>query len=113
MRLAWYRYSPTPGSLGPAIILGHIDSAADGPSVFFRLGEMRRGDRIVVTRADGSIARFVVDAVQSFSKSAFPTQRVYGDIDHAGLRVLTCGGPFDSATGHYLRNIVVFASLSA
>ena len=110
---AWYRYSPTPGSLGPSIILGHIDSAANGPSVFFRLGDMRRGDHVAVTRADGSIARFIVDSVQSFSKSSFPTDRVYGDIDHAGLRILTCGGPFDASTGHYLRNIVVFASLRA
>ena len=81
--------------------------------MFFRLGEMRRGDRVAITRADGSIARFVVDEVQSFPKAAFPTERVYGDIDHAGLRILTCGGPFDSVSGHYLRNIVVFASLVA
>lgn len=39
----WYRYSPTPGSMGPAVIVGHVDSAADGPSVFFRLGSLRSG----------------------------------------------------------------------
>jgi hypothetical protein len=108
---AWYRYSPTPGSLGPAILMGHIDSAANGPSVFFRLGELQRGDRVRVTRADGSIAVFVVDEVRSYAKDNFPTETVYGDIDHAGLRLITCGGAFDDATGHYLDNIVVFATL--
>lgn len=108
---AWYRHSPTPGSLGPAILLGHVDSATDGPSVFFRLGELRRGDRISVSRADGSTATFLVDEVRRYSKDDFPTELVYGDIDHAGLRVLTCGGAFDDSTGHYLDNIVVFASL--
>ena len=108
---AWYRYSPTPGSLGPAIMMGHIDSAANGPSVFFRLGELRPGDKVSVTRADGSTAIFVVDEVRSYPKDDFPTQRVYGDIDHAGLRLITCGGAFDDSTGHYLDNIVVFASL--
>ena len=109
---AWYRYSPTPGSLGPAVLLGHVDSAAEGPSVFFRLGELQPGDRISVTRADESIATFVVDEVHSYAKDDFPTERVYSDIDHAGLRVVTCGGAFDDATGHYLENIVVFASLT-
>ena len=108
---AWYRHSPTPGSLGPAVLLGHVDSAANGPSVFFRLGELRRGDRVSVTRADGSVAVFVIDEVQRYPKDDFPTKTVYGDIDHAGLRIITCGGAFDDAAGHYLDNIVVFASL--
>lgn len=108
---AWYRYSPTPGSLGPAILLGHVDSAANGPSVFFRLGELRPGDRVIVARADGSSAIFSVDEVHSYPKDDFPTGLVYRDIDHAGLRIVTCGGAFDDAAGHYLDNVVVFASL--
>lgn len=108
---AWYRHSPTPGALGPAVLLGHVDSASDGPSVFFRLGELRRGDRISVTRADDKVAVFVVDEVHRYAKDDFPTDTVYGDIDHAGLRMITCGGAFDDDAGHYLDNVVVFASL--
>jgi sortase (surface protein transpeptidase) len=110
---AWYKHSPTPGELGPAVLLGHVDSAADGPSVFFRLGELEPGDRVSVERADGATAVFTVDRVRRYSKDDFPTSLVYGDIDHAGLRILTCGGAFDDSTGHYLDNIVVFASLDA
>ncbi len=108
---AWYRYSPTPGSLGPAIIEGHVDSAAAGPSVFFDLGRLRPHDEVRVTRADGRVAVFAVDGVRRYPKDRFPTQLVYGDLDHAGLRLLTCGGRFDRTTGHYVDNIVVFASL--
>jgi sortase (surface protein transpeptidase) len=108
---AWYRYSPTPGSLGPAIISGHVDSLKDGPSVFFRLGDLRPGDDVTVTRADGRAARFKVDAVRVYPKDRFPSQLVYGNTDHAALRLLTCGGPFDRASRHYVDNIIVFASL--
>lgn len=108
---AWYRYSPSPGSMGPAVLLGHVDSAAQGPSVFFRLGELTKGDRVSVERADGSVAVFEVDEVRRYPKDDFPTETVYGDIDHAGLRILTCGGAFDESAGHYVDNIVVFASL--
>jgi sortase (surface protein transpeptidase) len=108
---AWYKYSPTPGELGPAIIVGHVDSAAEGPSVFFDLGALRRGDKIAVTRQDGQVANFEVNEVRRFSKDGFPTQLVYGRTDHAALRLITCGGPFDEVAGHYVSNIVVFASL--
>ena len=107
----WYRYSPTPGSLGPAVIVGHVDSAEQGPSVFFRLGSLRPHDIVQVTRADGSVAVFAVDDVRRYSKSRFPSQLVYGNTDHAALRLITCGGAFDRDSGHYLDNIVVLASL--
>jgi sortase (surface protein transpeptidase) len=108
---AWYKYSSTPGSTGPAVIVGHVDSAAEGPSVFFDLGDLRPEDKVLVTRADGRVAVFTVDGVRSFPKDDFPTGLVYGKDEHAVLRLVTCGGPFDDSTGHYVDNIVVFASL--
>ena len=108
---AWYKYSSTPGSLGPAVILGHVDSAAQGPSVFFNVGNLRPGEKVLVTRADGLVAVFRVDGVRRYPKNRFPTRLVYSNTDRAALRLITCGGPFDYATGHYVDNIVVFASL--
>lgn len=110
---AWYDHSPTPGQLGPAVIEGHIDSAAQGPSVFFRLGALVPGDRVLVTEADGRTAQFSVDAVRSYPKNHFPTATVYGNTDFAALRLITCGGSFDHATGSYLNNTVIFAHLLA
>jgi hypothetical protein len=107
----WYRFSPAPGSLGPAVIAGHVDSAAEGPSVFFRLGALRPHDTVLVTRADGSVAIFAVDKVRRFAKTGFPSQLVYGNTSNAALRLITCGGAFNRKTGHYVDNIVVLASL--
>ncbi|GLZ48976.1 class F sortase [Actinomycetospora sp. NBRC 106375] len=106
---AWYRGSPTPGRLGPSVILGHVDSAADGPSVFFELGRLRPGDMITVTLADRSARTFAVDNVRRFPKDAFPRLEVYGDTPGPELRLITCGGPFDSAVRSYEDNTVVFA----
>ena len=105
----WYTGSPRPGAVGPAIILGHIDSYR-GPGVFFRLSVLRPGDLVDVRRSDGSTAAFRVTAVQSYLKDHFPTQAVYGATPDAELRLITCGGAFDSATGHYLSNVVVYAT---
>lgn len=107
---AWYRLGPTPGALGPAVILGHVDST-HGPGVFYKLGALRPGQTIEVTRADLSVAHFRIDAVNSYPKDQFPTQAVYGPINYAGLRLITCGGKFNNTTHHYESNTVVFASL--
>lgn len=104
----WFTGAPTPGELGPAIIAGHV--RYETPGVFERLTELRRSDAIDVTRKDGSTARFVVTRVQHFAKSSFPTQKVYGNIDHAGLRLITCGG-LDATTNEFDENVVVFADL--
>jgi hypothetical protein len=109
----WYGGSPSPGEVGPSVILGHVDSAEYGPGIFFRLGDLRAGDQVSVDRADGSTAVFTVDRVATFPKDDFPTLEVYGNTDRAELRLITCGGDFDRADRSYLNNIVVFASLTS
>jgi sortase (surface protein transpeptidase) len=108
----WYRFGPSPGQLGSAVILGHVDSYL-GPAVFFRLGSLDIGDRVDVTLADGVIAQFVVREVAMYLKTQFPTRLVYGPHGYSGLQLVTCGGVFDSQTGHYLSNVVVYTSLVA
>jgi hypothetical protein len=108
----WYTEAPTPGELGPAIIAGHVDW--DGsPGVFFALRDLTPGTEIAVEREDGSTALFQVQSVEQFAKGAFPTNAVYADLDHAGLRLITCGGSFDRSARSYSDNIVVFAALSS
>jgi len=109
----WYTGGPNPGQLGPAVIAGHVDGPS-GPAVFYRLGELAVGAEVMVTRADGTVATFVIDAVERYAKADFPTARVYGNTtDRAELRLITCGGAFDAASGHYVDNIVAFAHLIA
>jgi len=108
----WYRASPTPGALGPAVVVGHVDSAASGPAVFYRLADLRPGDGISIQRADGSTAVFTVTGVREYPKDHFPTGLVYANTSAAALRLITCGGGFDAASGHYRGNIVVFATLT-
>lgn len=110
-RAGWYRYSPTPGALGPAVLLGHVDSAQYGPGVFFRLGALRPGALLTVTRADHTAAVFRVDRVVSYPKDHFPTIEVYGNTDHAALRLITCGGAFNITSHSYENNVVAYASL--
>ena len=107
----WYKYSPTPGQLGPAVILGHVDSAEYGPAVFFRLGALRPGNTLSITRADHTAAVFRIDRVVSYPKDHFPTLQVYGNTGNAALRLITCGGKFDFTTRNYESNIVAYASL--
>jgi sortase (surface protein transpeptidase) len=106
----WFTGSPAPGQIGPAVVAAHVDWN-HRPGVFFRLRDLARGDEVDVDRQDGTTARFEVLEVEQYPKDAFPTERVYGDIDHAGLRLITCGGEFDRAARSYRDNVVAYAGL--
>jgi hypothetical protein len=105
----WFSPGPSPGQVGSAVILGHVDSY-QGPGVFFQLRSLQPGDQIEVNLSDGVIATFEVTSVVQYEKSAFPDQKVYGSNGSSELQLVTCGGTFDPQTGHYLSNIVVYSS---
>ncbi len=108
-QVGWYDASAVPGDPGPAVLTGHVDTRR-GPAVFAQLDQLRPGDLIDVPRSDGSTARFGVDSVEYYAKDSLPTDRVYGPSTSPQLRLLTCGGPFDSGRLSYQDNVVVFAS---
>jgi hypothetical protein len=106
----WYDGGPRPGQPGPAVILGHVDSRT-GPAVFYRLRDLRPRDIIRVGLSDGRILVFGVQQVERYPKNEFPTEAVYFPTLNRELRLITCGGEFDYASGSYRDNIVVYATL--
>jgi sortase (surface protein transpeptidase) len=108
----WFTGAPMPGEVGPAVMAGHVDWGGS-PGVFYDLRSLEPGDEITVSRQDGSTVVFAVASVEQFAKDAFPSDAVYGDLDHPGLRLITCGGNFDRGERSYVDNIVVFADLVA
>jgi len=105
----WYKLGPAPGMMGSSVILGHVDDKK-GPAVFYKLATLKAGDKVDVSLANGAVAHFAVKAVETYLKSQFPSQKVYGSHGVKALQLVTCGGTFDKATGHYLSNIVAYTT---
>ncbi len=108
--VSYYKYGPMPGSLGPAVVLGHVDSYK-GPAVFYSLGQLREGDEIFIDREDGETAVFKVTELVRAAQTDFPTAKVYGDLSYAGLRLITCSGIYNHGSLRYSHNLIVFAEL--
>ncbi|NES30977.1 class F sortase [Micromonospora terminaliae] len=106
----WYNRGSVPGDPGRAIIVGHVDTKS-GPAVFYRLHDLKPGDRIEVTRSDRSVVTFKVDTVEYFDKANLPADRVYGESGPAELRLITCGGEWVGGHTGYEDNVIAFASL--
>ncbi len=104
----WFRRGPPPGAPGSSVILGHVDSTA-GPAVFYRLREMKQGDRMAVSLDNGTTVWFEVHSVRTYTNNDFPAQRVYGRQGSSELNLVTCGGDYDSTLGGYQSNLVVNA----
>jgi hypothetical protein len=105
----WWRGGAVPGDPGLAVIAGHVDSTR-GPGVFFRLRDVTPGESVSVQRG-GVWVKFRVTRVERYPKDKFPTDKVYSPVTGAELRVITCGGDFDTVHGTYYDNIVVYAIL--
>jgi sortase (surface protein transpeptidase) len=110
--VGWWDGGNTPGQDGPAVLVSHVNSAAMGNLTFANLDEMKAGEEAEVALADGATVWFTVTGTQEVSKTAFPTQAVYGPTPGPTLRLITCGGAFDSATGHYVDNLIVYLTES-
>ena len=108
--VGWYKLGASPGEMGTAAILGHVDSY-QGPAVFFSLGQLAPGDSIFVTRADGTEAEFEVEYFERYKQDEFPTERVYTPTSYASLRLITCSGIFSKGEQRYTHNLVVYARL--
>jgi LPXTG-site transpeptidase (sortase) family protein len=106
----WYAKGVLPGQIGPAVIAGHVDSTR-GPAIFYRLRDVKVGDRVVVTEHNGKSLTFVVDHTNIYRKSRFPTSVVYGPTPDPQLRLVTCTGDFDASKRSYVDNLVVSAHL--
>ncbi|MDG4797612.1 class F sortase [Micromonospora sp. WMMD1082] len=105
----WYRPGVSPGEIGNAVLVGHVDSR-NSPAVFFDLGRLRPGDTVQISRDDASVVHFAVEGVEAYPKDRFPTDLVYGSGGTARLRLITCGGRFDRSSGEYVDNVIVFAT---
>jgi hypothetical protein len=108
-QVGWYKLGPRPGAPGPAVLVGHLDSRT-GPAVFYRLRQLRPGDEILVGQRDGTSSRFVVERLEQLPKTALPSKRIWTTTSRPLLRLVSCGGRFNRATGHYQDNVIVYAS---
>jgi len=109
-KVGWYVNGATPGEVGTAVVLGHVDSF-EGPAVFWPLKMLKQGDEVEIQREDGTTAVFVVTDTKTYDQDAFPTEEVYGKTDYPSLRLITCIGTFNKGAQRYSHNLVVYAEL--
>lgn len=109
-KAGWFYPGPAPGAAGPAVIVAHVDNTRKA-DVFYRLDELQPGDEIQVWNAAGDSAAFVVDSSEMVLKVDLPTERIWPNSPEALIRLITCGGEWSSAIGHYLSNVIVYGHL--
>jgi sortase (surface protein transpeptidase) len=88
--------------------VGHLDSLK-GADVFAHVPDLAAGDAIAVRDATGEYHHYAVVGVTRVEKAQFPTADVYGPAPRPVLVLITCGGPYDKALGHYRDNVLVYA----
>lgn len=107
--VGWYKFGPSPGEPGSAVLAAHVDLANSGPGVFFDLQTLEAGDQVVVLREDGSEDQFRVVARTTYEKDDLPLEVIFSREGPPVLTLITCGGGFNTNLSRYDSNVVVFA----
>lgn len=105
----WSAGAPAAAPSGTVVLVGHVDSARQGPGAFFGIRTLRPGDQVILSGAEGRTAAYTVAARREYPKSALPADEVFDQDTTPRLVLVTCGGTFDTETRHYSDNIVVYA----
>lgn len=106
--IGWYRYGPTPGAEGSAVLAAHV--AWDGQNgVFARLTRAQPGDRFTIAYDDGSLRDFEVVAMAQYAKDELPFEQVFARTGEPTVTLITCGGDFNPSLRSYRDNIVAYA----
>lgn len=107
MQASYFTGAPAPGEVGPALVLGHVNGGGR-QGIFYRLKDVKKGDRILVTRSDGSVVTFEVHGIQQVPKMMFPWTQVLAPTPDAEIRLVTCTGTLDTSIHSYQDNLIVF-----
>jgi Sortase domain len=106
--LGWWDGGAAPGQTrGNVVVVGHVNYAGSSGALAV-LVDTRIGDDVRITEP-GRVYRYRIRAVRTYAKTTGLPAAIFSRSGPGGLVLITCGGPFDPATGNYLDNIVAYA----
>lgn len=106
--VGWYRFGPSPGDPGSAVLAAHVDYDGER-GVFFDLRSLEPGARLVVITDDGRDRTYEVEALRQYPKEGLPADEVFGREGDPRLALITCGGAFDPSARSYRDNVIAYA----
>jgi sortase (surface protein transpeptidase) len=109
--VGWYKHGPRPGTVGSAVIVGHLNGKNVPEAVFFALGDLGIGDTVDVVAEDGATLTFIVVQLRTYPYDA-PTDEVFVSTDgKVRLNLITCAGDWLQKENIYNKRTVVFTEL--
>ncbi len=110
-RVAWYKDGTKPGDVGSSVFAGHYGNP-DESGVFRSIGKLKEGDSLEVRNKTGSIVKYKVYKLGTYSIADVPLQELFNKKDGKYLNLVTCVGNWNNATSSYDQRLIVFARLA-
>lgn len=107
-QVAWYKYGGKLGENGSVVLAGH-HFWNNNPGVFGGLKDLRVGDKLEVRGETGGNYVFEVKEIETYQRTAFPSEKVYFSSDTQRLTLVTCSGKYDKTAKDYDQRLVIYA----
>lgn len=109
--VGWYRYGPSPGAHGSAVIDGHLDRPGGAPAVFWNLHSLRLGDSIMVVTPGEKPLHFRVMKMTYYTAKNAPVQTIFENRTGIFLNLITCAGQWIASQHQTTLRLVVYTVL--
>jgi LPXTG-site transpeptidase (sortase) family protein len=110
MDVGWYKFGTVPGSMGSAVMAGHVNNELGLSAVFGKLGDLTEGDDIYVTMEKDKKLHFQVIKIKTYAFDA-PGEEVFNENDAKLLKLITCTGNWIDKIKTHNKRLVVSAIL--
>jgi len=109
MNVGWWSEGSKPGAAGNAVFAGHVNNALTKPGVFEHLSQIKRGDYITVSDAEGRTLVYEVSEVSLYETDRAPLARIFARTGPSQLVLITCEGDWLEDEQSFDKRLVVIA----
>lgn len=109
-QVGWFEPGYKTGSKGHSVLAGHVDSLT-GPAVFYELENVKIGETVTITDADGRKMVFEIQKKVSYETDEAPIEEIFGPSDDRMINLITCTGDYNRSIGSHEERLVVTAEL--
>jgi hypothetical protein len=107
----WYRFGSDPDAgEGAVVIAAHVDAPDYPIGPLSRVRDLAAGAEVDVVDSSGAVHGYVVQTVTYYAKTELPVDALFTREGTGMLVLITCGGEYDAASGHYTDNVVAVAT---
>lgn len=107
--VGWWSEGQKPGQAGNVVFAGHVNNGLTRAGVFEHLGQVKKGDYITVSNAEGRTIIYEVAQIDVYETDQAPLAKIFAKKGPSQVVLITCEGEWQGDERSFDKRLVVIA----